>query len=101
MQNTNNSLYTNKHNEQSIQLSKPSADTQENKLIDKKALERESLNRSKKLPFIQKVQKKLSKEEKPFSELIFNSGAIEKRMVLLNDGILNKFNIERKGDRMK
>jgi ribonuclease G len=99
MQDSNKTLYTNKTNNHSPQLSELKEDTQSNKLIDTKALGKKAGHRSKKLPFIQKVQKKLSKDTKPFSELLFNSGAIEKRMVSLRDGVLDKFNIERKGDR--
>ena len=99
MQDSNKTLYTNKTNNHSPQLSELKEDTQSNKLIDTKALGKEAGHRSKKLPFIQKVQKKLSKDTNPFSELLFNSGAIEKRMVSLRDGVLDKFNIERKGDR--
>ena len=99
MQDSNKTLYTNKTNNHSPQLSELKENTQSNKLIDTKALGKEAGHRSKKLPFIQKVQKKLSKDTKPFSELLFNSGAIEKRMVSLRDGVLDKFNIERKGDR--
>ena len=99
MQDSNKTLYTNKTNNHSPQLSELKEDTQSNKLIDTKALGKEAGHRSKKLPFIQKVQKKLSKDTKPFSELLFNSGAIEKRMVSLRNGVLDKFNIERKGDR--
>ena len=99
MQDSNKTLYTNKTNNHSPQLSELKEDTQSNKLIDTKALGKEAGHRSKKLPFIQKVQKKLSKDTKPFSELLINSGAIEKRMVSLRDGVLDKFNIERKGDR--
>ena len=99
MLDSNKTLYTNKTNNHSPQLSELKEDTQSNKLIDTKALGKEAGHRSKKLPFIQKVQKKLSKDTNPFSELLFNSGAIEKRMVSLRDGVLDKFNIERKGDR--
>ena len=99
MQDSNKTLYTNKTNNHSPQLSELKEDTQSNKLNDTKALGKEAGHRSKKLPFIQKVQKKLSKDTNPFSELLFNSGAIEKRMVSLRDGVLDKFNIERKGDR--
>ena len=99
MQDSNDTLYSNQKNNKSPQLSELKEDTQSNKLIDKKALGKEAGNRSKKLPFIHKVQKKLGKNQAPYSELIFNSGAIEKRMVLLRDGVLDKFNIERKGDR--
>lgn len=99
MQDSNDTLYNNQKNNKSPQLSELKEDTQSNKLIDKKALGKEARHRSKKLPFIQKVQKKLGKNQEPYSELIFNSGAIEKRMVLLRDGVLDKFNIERKGDR--
>lgn len=88
MQDSNKTLYTNKTNNHSPQLSELKEDTQSNKLIDTKALGKEAGHRSKKLPFIQKVQKKLSKDTKPFSELLFNSGAIEKRMVSLRDGVL-------------
>ena len=99
MQNSNKTLYTNKTNNNSPQLSELKEDTKSNKLINTKALSKEAESRSKKLPFIQKVEKKLSKDTKPFTELLFNSGAIEKRMVSLQDGVLDKFNIERKGDR--
>ena len=99
MQDSNDTLYSNQKNNKSPQLSELKEDTQSNKLIDKKALGKDARQRSKKLPFILQVQKKLGKNPAPDSELIFNSGAIEKRMVLLRDGVLDKFNIERKGDR--
>ena len=70
MQDSNKTLYTNKTNNHSPQLSELKEDTQSNKLIDTKALGKEAGHRSKKLPFIQKVQKKLSKDTKPFSELL-------------------------------
>ena len=78
MQERKNTLYTNQTNNQSPQLSELKENTQSNKLIDKKALNKEAGYRSKKLPLIQKVQKKLSKNQTPFSELIFNAGAVER-----------------------
>ena len=66
MQDSNNTLYTNQTNNHSPQLSELKEDAQSDKLTDKKTLGKEAGQRSKKLPFIQKVQKKLSKNKTPF-----------------------------------
>ena len=105
MQNKNNTLYTNKDKKSHPQLSKIESTIQSNQdsyppiQIDAKSIKKEAGNRSRKLPLIQKLKKTFSNNGEPFSELIFNSGSVEKRMALLKNGILEKFNIERKGDR--
>ena len=68
-------------------------------LINKNQLRKDADKRSKKIPILQRIQKVIQGDQKPFSELIINSGSIEKRVALLRNGVLEKFDIERKGDR--
>ena len=70
--------------------------------VDNGKLRRAARDRAKKKPLIAKLVDSLRKEKKVFRELIINSEPLEKRVGLLVDGILDKFDIERAsgGDRV-
>lgn len=69
--------------------------------VDKNKLKQEAEQRSKKGPFLQRIQRSISKETKEYKEIILNSEPLEKRAALLTDGVLEKFEVERTGeDRM-
>ena len=97
MQDSKDTLYTNK-TQNYPQLTQAPKNAH-GELIDTNQLSREAHKRSKKMPLIQKLQKVIKGDKKPFSELIINSGSIEKRVALIRNGVLEKFDIERKGDR--
>ena len=102
MQETNHTLYTNKDSNKHPQLADlksiegSQSSTQK---IDGKVIKKEASKRAKRMPLVQKLQKAISNDQSPYSELIFNSGSVERRMALLRNGILEKFSIERQGDR--
>ena len=67
--------------------------------IDPSAIKQEAAERAKQRPLIQKILSLFQKKEKgAFRELIINSEPLEKRVALLVDGILDKFEIERESD---
>jgi ribonuclease G len=97
MQDSKKILYTNKttnHNEiaQAPQV-------KDSELINSKDLNKDAKKRSNKRPIIERLQKVIKGEKKPYAELVINSGSTEKRVALIRNGILEKFNLERKGDR--
>jgi ribonuclease G len=51
--------------------------------------------RARKRPLIAKIIDTFRREKRSFRELIINAEPLEKRVALLNDGILDKFDIER------
>ncbi len=55
-------------------------------------------SRAKQLPLPQRIIRAIKKVKTPFKEIIINSEYLEKRMALLVDGVLEKFDIERVGD---
>ncbi|QYM78143.1 Rne/Rng family ribonuclease [Horticoccus luteus] len=57
-----------------------------------------ALDRSKQRPFLQKVLAVFQKEKSSYRELIINSEPLERRVALLVDGRLEKFEIERQSD---
>jgi ribonuclease G len=63
--------------------------------VDNAKLRQAAKGRAKKKPLISKLMDSLRKEKKEFRELIINSEPLEKRVGLLIDGILDKFDIER------
>ncbi|RKX33227.1 MAG: ribonuclease E/G [Verrucomicrobia bacterium] len=65
------------------------------KRVDNGRLRRAARDRAKKKPLISKLMDSFRKEKKQFRELIINSEPLEKRVGLLIDGILDKFDIER------
>lgn len=54
--------------------------------------------RSKQRPFLQKILSVFQKEKSSYRELIINSEPLERRVALLVDGRLEKFEIERQSD---
>ena len=66
--------------------------------VNPAALRNEAQERSKHRPILQKILNLFQKEKADFRELIINSEPLEKRVALLVDGILEKFEIERESD---
>ena len=61
-------------------------------------LKKAAKDRAKKRPILQKIVQVLKREKEPFRELIINSEALERRVALLIDGVLDKFDVERSGE---
>ncbi|MDR2420277.1 MAG: Rne/Rng family ribonuclease [Puniceicoccales bacterium] len=73
---------------------KPIENTQDG--LSKRQLQRESGQRAKDQPILQRILKTLTRKDKTFREIIFNSESLERRVALLEDGVLENFEIERK-----
>ena len=71
---------------------------EKSKHIDTKHLKDEAAQRAKKEPILTRIAKALKSEKKSYSELIINSEPLEKRVALLVDGVLEKFEVERTGE---
>jgi ribonuclease G len=67
-------------------------------LIDPKLLKKEAAKREKKQPILTRIAKAFKNEKKSYSELIINTEPLEKRVALLKDGVLEKFEVERTGE---
>ena len=65
---------------------------------DRKGLKKGAEERSKKRPLLQKIVAAFQKEKSSFRELIINAEPLEKRVALLVDGVLEKYEIERESD---
>jgi ribonuclease G len=63
--------------------------------VTKKQLQKESWQRAKNQPILQRILKTLTRSDKTFREIIFNSEPSERRVALLEDGVLENFEIER------
>jgi len=63
--------------------------------VDPVKIRSDARDRAKKRPLIAKIIDSFRKEKPAFRELIINSEPLEKRVALLVDGILEKFDIER------
>lgn len=66
--------------------------------IDPRRLKKEAARREKKQPLVTRIIKAIKNEKKAYSELIINSEPLEKRVALLKDGVLEKFEVERAGE---
>lgn len=66
--------------------------------VDPEKLKKDVEERARQRPLVQKIASKLRKEEAPYREIIINSEPLEKRVAVLNDGVLEKFELERAGD---
>jgi len=66
--------------------------------IDKKALKKNADQRARKQPIVTRIMKAIKKDKTAYSELIINSEPLEKRVALLKDGVLEKFEVERTGE---
>ncbi len=61
-------------------------------------LKKDARARARKKPFLNKILDTFKREQDSFRELIINAEPLEKRVALLVDGILEKFEIERVGE---
>ena len=66
--------------------------------IDQRKLAEEAARRRKELPLLQRIVKHFSKDRANFRELVINGETLEKRVALLTNGVLDKFEIEHKGE---
>ena len=66
--------------------------------LDRKGLKKGSQERSKQRPLLQKIVAAFQKEKTSFRELIINAEPLEKRVAMLVDGVLEKYEIERESD---
>jgi hypothetical protein len=66
--------------------------------ISRTELKAGAQERAKQRPLLQKILSVFQKEKTSFRELIINSEPLEKRVALLVDGVLEKFEIERDSD---
>ncbi len=66
------------------------------KPVDQAKLKQEAGKRAKKRPLLTKIVEKLKNNKQPYRELIINAEPLETRVGLLVDGILDKFDIERR-----
>jgi len=66
--------------------------------VDPDSLKEGAEARAEARPIIQKIAAKLKQEKGPYREVIINSEPLEKRMAVLSDGLLEKFELERAGD---
>ncbi|MCG8528090.1 MAG: Rne/Rng family ribonuclease [Opitutales bacterium] len=70
----------------------------DNETIQTKNLKEAAQQRAKKLPLVQKIAKNISGGSSDFTEIVVNSEPLEKRVALIKNGILEKFEVERFGD---
>ena len=66
--------------------------------VDPKQLAEEAAQRRKELPLLQRIVKHFSKDRANYRELVINAETLEKRVALLTNGVLDKFEIEHKGE---
>jgi ribonuclease G len=66
--------------------------------IDQRKLADEAARRRKELPLLQRIVKHFSKDRATYRELVINAETLEKRVALLTNGVLDKFEIEHKGE---
>jgi ribonuclease G len=83
--------------EQEAELKFPPAEAMVEPL-DPKEIQAAVDQRAKDRPLIQKIAARIRKDNEPYREIIINSEPLEKRVAVLNNGILEKFDLERAGD---
>lgn len=67
--------------------------------LDPAQLQREANTRARQnRPIIQKIIRAIRRDDSPYREIIINSEPLEKRVALLENGVLEKFELERAGD---
>jgi ribonuclease G len=66
--------------------------------VDPEKLKKDVEERARQRPILQKLAAKIRKEDAPYREIIINSEALEKRVAVMSDGVLEKFELERAGD---
>ena len=76
----------------------PEAGGEQTSPIDQRQLADEAAKRRKELPLLQRIVKHFSKDRAVYRELVINAETLEKRVALLTNGVLDKFEIEHKGE---
>lgn len=66
--------------------------------VSEEQLKQEAKLRQKKRPLLEKIIKLLKGDNDPYREIVINVEPFEKRVALLEDGVMQKFEIERNGD---
>jgi len=66
--------------------------------LDQASLKQGAADRAKQRPLLQKIVSAFRKEKSSFRELIINAEPLERRVALLVDGVLEKYEIERDSD---
>ncbi len=66
--------------------------------IPEEQLNQEAKLRAKKRPLLEKIIRLLKRENEPYREIVINVEPFEKRVALLVEGVMQKFEIERNGD---
>ncbi|MBM3825942.1 MAG: Rne/Rng family ribonuclease [Verrucomicrobia bacterium] len=85
------------HNEPE-EIQEESEPTSGQELIDQRKIAEEAARRRKDLPLLQRIVKHFSKDRANYRELVINGETLEKRVALLTNGVLDKFEIEHKGE---
>jgi ribonuclease G len=83
--------------EQETELKHPPVE-EEIEGIDPETVRNDVEERSRQRPILQKLAAKIRKDKSPYREVIINSEPLEKRVAVLNEGVLEKFELERHGD---
>jgi ribonuclease G len=83
--------------EQETELKHPPVD-EPGESVDPEQLKKEVEERARQRPILQKLAAKIRNEKTPYREIIINSESLEKRVAVLNEGVLEKFELERVGD---
>ncbi len=66
--------------------------------VDSNKLAAEAAGRRKELPLLQRIVKHFSKDREIYRELVINSETLEKRVALLNNGVLERFELEHRNE---
>ena len=66
--------------------------------VPEEQLNYEAKLRAKKRPLLEKIIRLLKRENEPYREIVINVEPFEKRVALLVEGVMQKFEIERSGD---
>jgi len=83
--------------EQESELKHPPVE-EAGEIVDPEKLKEEVEERAAQRPILQKLAAKIRKEDNPYREIIINAEPLEKRVAVLNEGVLEKFELERAGD---
>ncbi|MGC9450140.1 MAG: Rne/Rng family ribonuclease [Oceanipulchritudo sp.] len=83
--------------EQETELKHPPVD-ETGQSVDPEKLKKDVEERARQRPVLQKLAAKIRKEDNPYREIIINSEPLEKRVAVLSEGVLEKFELERAGD---
>ena len=83
--------------EQETELKHPPVE-ERGESVDPDKLKKDVEERARQRPVLQKLAARIRKENAPYREIIINSEPLEKRVAVLNEGVLEKFELERAGD---